>query len=332
MATYFNFNVSFHNDTSTEHDGGYHFITIPTIVAIPVSIIDAVMILFGATINFAVITMVISHHRSLKIMDLFILNLCLSDFASSVFYQPLVIIRLLARRELSGVLAVVFKMVTFTCLLADCAAIFLVAFDKYLGIRFPFRYPTYFNKQKVLVIIACAWATAVAIGLIFATYKGAEKTAGIIYGMSLIIMFVTTTALQIASFIIAKRHEGRIKEIGKVFANGNSTTTSRRADQVSSSAEVTPQMAQFSVENSKPEHPFTSKAARTITLLTMVFIISWLPQIILNVYFIITSDRKTFFGLIYLFVAFQQFHVCVNPFIYVFRTRCIRDKFFTNNT
>ena len=332
MDTYFNFNASLHNHTSTEHDRGKDFIVIPTITAIAVSIIDGVLILFGATINLAVIITVVSHHRSLKIMDLFILNLCLSDFANSVFYQPLIIIRLLARNELSRVLAGIFKMATFTCLLADCAAIFLVTFDKYLGIRFPFRYHTYFSKQRVVVMIACAWVIASAIGLTFAMCNEAAKTAGILYGILLIIMFVTTAAFQIASFFIAKRHKGRIQEIGKVVANCNSTTTSRSTNEVSSSEDVIPGMAQSSVDNSKQDHPFTSKAAKTITLLTMVFIISWLPQIILNVYFMITFDKKTFFGLIYLFVAFQQFHVCINPFIYVFRTQCIRDKFFSNNT
>lgn len=327
MDTYFNFNSSLHNDTSTEHDRGYDFIIIPTAIAIAVSIIDGVLILFGATINLAVIITVISHHRSLKIMDLFILNLCLSDFASSIFYQPLIIIRLLARNELSHFLAGVFKMATFTCLLADCAAIFLITFDKYLGIRFPFRYHAYFSRQKVVVIIACAWVIATAIGLTFAMCNEAAKTTGIIYGILIIIMFVTTAAFQIASFFIAKRHERRIQEIGNVVANHNGTTTSQGTDEVSSSEEVI-QMDQRSVDNSKPEHPFTSKAARTITLLTMVFVTSWLPQIILNVYFMITFDKKTFFSLIYLFVAFQQFHVCINPFIYVFRTQCIRDKFF----
>ena len=329
MDIYSNFNVSFHNDTPIDHKRGFEFIKIPAVIAIVVSIIDGVLILFGATINLAVIVTIVSHHRALKTMDLFILNLCLSDFVSSIFYQPLVITRLLARSAQSGIHTGVFKMASFTCLLADCAALFLVTFDKYLGIRFPFRYHTHFmSKQKVVAIITCAWVIATAIGLTFALYDQGAMIAGILYGVLLVLMFIITAVLQIASFFIAKRHERRIQQMAKVVANCNSTRESKRTDETPSSADIELEVAKSSINNTKPVHPLTSKAARTTTLLTMVFIMSWLPQIVLNVYFMITFDAKTFFRFIYLFVAFQQLHVCINPFIYVFRTECIRNKFF----
>jgi hypothetical protein len=328
MDMYSNYNVSFHNDTSIEHETGLEFITTPAVIAIVVSIIDGLLILFGATINIAIIITIVSHHRELKTMDLFILNLCLSDFVSSIFYQPLVITRLLARSAQSGIHTGVFKMASFTCLLADCAALFLVTFDKYLGIRFPFRYHTYFRKQNVVAIITCAWVIATAIGLTFALCDQAAKIAGILYGLLLLIMFIITPVLQVASFFVAKRHERRIQRMGKVVANCKCTRKPKPTDEIPSTDDISSEIAHSSINNSKPVHPFTSKAARTITLLTVVFITSWSPQIVLNVYFMITSDGKTFFRFIYLFVAFQQLHVCINPFIYVFRTQCIRNKFF----
>ncbi len=315
MDMHSDFNVSSHNDTSIEHEIGFPFIQTPAAIAIAVSILDGVMILFGGTINLAVIVTIVSHYHTLKTMDMFILNLCLSDFASSIFYQPLIITRLLARSKLSSLHNGFLKMATFTCLLADCAALFLVTFDKYLSIRFPLRYYAYVSKQKVVVIITCAWIIATAIGLIFALCDQVALIAGILYAVLIIIMFIITTGMQVASFFIAKRHEQRIQKIRTVVDNTRSE-------------EIKPETTQFSVNNSKPANPFSSKAARTVTLLTMVFIMSWLPQIVLNVYFMITFDTKTFFGLIYLFVAFQQLHVCINPFIYVFRTQYIRNKFF----
>ena len=57
-------------------------------------------------------------------MYLFILNLCLSDFVSSIFYQPSDITRLLTRSEQSGSHSGV--LASFAWLLADCAALFLV--------------------------------------------------------------------------------------------------------------------------------------------------------------------------------------------------------------
>lgn len=317
------------NDTPTQSEEGADFITTPVNIAIAASIIDTILILFGATLNLPVIITIARHHRSLKIMDIFILNLCLSDFISSIFYQPLVITRLLARNQPSRIHTKIFKMATFTCLLADCAALFLVTFDKYLGIRYPFRYHTYFNKQKVVAIIVCAWITALAIGLTFAFFEQASKIAGILYATLILIMFVITASLQIASLFIAKGHEIRIRQMGEAVQYNSTAggckiadgTDPRRDDRESA-------VVQRSTSNAGPVHPFTSKAAKTITLLTMVFIMSWLPQIVLNMYYVATFDKATFFSFIYLFVAFQQVHVCINPFVYVFRTQSIRDKFF----
>ena len=322
-----NSNISLPNNT---HESQDDFIKIPAATAIAVSITDAVLILFGATINLAVIITIASHHRKLKVMDLFVLNLCLSDFISSTLYQPLIITRLLADSKLRGVHDGVFKMATFTCLLADCAALFLVTLDKYFGIRFPYRYQMYMNKQKAVVIIICSWVTATAVGLSSAVISNAGTIIGILYGMLLIIMFIITASFQIASFLIAQRHQRRIRQVENAVVTYNSTARGKkRADEVSSSEHIElPETAQSSIEKPKRVNPLASKAARTITLLTTVFIMSWFPQIVLNVYFMITFDQKTFFSLIYLFIAFQQVHVCINPFIYVFRTSCIRNKFF----
>lgn len=317
------------NDTSTDSD----FVTTPADIAIAVSLIDGLSILFGATINLAVIITIARYRYTLKTMDLLILNLCLSDFVSSTIYQPLVISRLMARSELSLIHVKFLKWATSTCLLSDCAALFLVTFDKYLGARFPFGYHLYFNQQKVLVIIACVWFTAIAIGLTFALYDSASRIAGILYAVLVLLMFIITTVLQIATFFIAKRQEKRIRQLGEAV-NHNRAAMSIKIDRKNlevvqrQDAQIELGVAQSSMNNLKPVNPFTNKAARTITLLTTVFIISWLPQIVLNVYFIITLDRTTFHSLIYLFVAFQQLHVCINPFIYVFRTKYIHDKFF----
>ena len=323
-------NSSFsNNDTSNEPNGGSDFRATPADIAIAVSIIDGISILFGATVNLVVIRTIVSHHRALKIMDLFILNLCLSGLVSSVFYQPLVITRLLARNELNRSHTKVLKIASFTCLLGDCAALFLITFDKYLGIRFPFRYHIFFSKRKVIAIISCVWVTAIAIGLTFGLSDQASRIAGILYGVLLVLLFVTTAILQLASFFIAKRHERRIQQMEEAVNHNDIRMSKPGTDNTPRANEVNNEEVQSgSTNNPRPPQWFTSKAARTITLLTMVFIISWLPQIVLNVYFMITLDRTTFHSLIYLFVSVQQLHVCINPFIYVFRTKCIRKKFF----
>lgn len=199
----------------------------------------------------------------------------------------------------------------------------LVTFDKYLGIKFPFRYKRYLCKNKAAVVSACAWVIAITMGLTLGLWNQL-KIAGILYGALLLIMFIVTTTLQFASFVIAKRHGQRIQEMRMTFADYKNITALARSN--GSEKEET------QINNPKRPQTFKSKAAKTITLLTMVYIMSWLPQIILNAYFIITFNENLFFRLIYLFIAFQQLHVCINPFIYVFRTRYIREKFFRART
>ena len=329
MGPHSNPNVSLRNNTSEQTGTGYDFIQTPADIGIAVSIIDGASILFGAAINLAVIVVILRNHRKLKTMDLFVLNLCISDFISSIFYQPQIIIRLLARSEQGKLQSSFFRMATFTCLLADCAALFLVTFDKYLGIRYPLRYRMYLSKKKVVVIITGAWVIAASVGLTFAIIEESAMIAGILYALLILMMFITTTVLQIASFFIAKRHERRIQEMGmQVLGHYSSSRKPETTDKIGSNEEQKAETAEITVNNAKSAHSSTSKAAKTITLLSAVFIISWLPQIVLNVYFTITFDWNTFFRFIYIFVAFQQLHVCINPFIYVFRTQCIRNRFF----
>jgi HAMP domain-containing protein len=325
MDLHSNSTVPVANDTLIKTEE-YGFIQTQADFAIAVSTIDGVAILFGAAINLAVIITIVKNHQKLKNMDLFVLNLCISDFTSSILYQPLIITRLLARSKLSKFHNSLFKMATFTCLLTDCAALFLVTFDKYLGIRYPLKYRTNLTKRKVVVTITCAWVVAASVGLTFALNENSAMIAGILYALLILLMFITTTALQIASFFIAKRHERRIREMGTVAGNYNNSGKPETTVNIGANEERRPEATVFSVNN--PVRPFTSKAAKTITLLSTVFIISWLPQIVLNMYFTLTFDWETFFRLIYIFVAFQQLHVCINPFIYVFRTQCIRSRFF----
>ena len=329
MSLHSNPNESLRNNTSEQTRNDYDFIQTPADIGVAVSIIDGASILFGAAINLAVIVVILRNHRKLKTMDLFVLNLCISDFTSSIFYQPQIIIRLLARSEQGKLQRRVFRMATFFCLLADCAALFLVTFDKYLGIRYPLRYRIYLSKKKVVAIITCAWVIAAAVGLTFALVEESGMIAGILYALLILIMFITTTVLQIASFFIAKRHERRIQGMEmQVVGHYSSSRKPQTTDKNDSNEERKAETAEITVYNSKSPHPFTNKAAKTITLLSAVFIISWLPQIVLNVYFTITFDWNTFFRFIYIFVALQQLHVCINPFIYVFRTQCIRNRFF----
>ena len=326
MDVYSDSNFSVLNNTHNSEDD---FIKTPAVIATAVSITDAVLIIFGAPINLVVMITIARHYHKLKVMDLFILNLCLSDFISSIFYQPLVITRLLADSKLNNMHTRVLKMASFTCLLADCAALFLVTFDKYLGIRFPYRYHMYMNKQKVVAITISTWIMAITIGLTFAIGESG-MIAGILYSLLLVIMFIITTSFQIASFIIAKRHQRRIHQMETGVVKYNSTEKRKERNDENSTGEQIelPQIVKSTTKTHTPIRPLASKAARTITLLTTVFIMSWFPQIVLNVYFMITFDRKTFFSLIFLLVTFQQVHVCINPFIYVFRTKSIRSKFF----
>ena len=250
MDVYSDSNFSFINNTHKSEDD---FIKVPVVIATAVSVTDAVLIIFGAPTNFVVIITIASQHRKLKVMDLVILNLCLSDFISSIFYQPLVITRLLADSKLNDMHTRVFKMATFTCLLANCAALFLVTFDKYLGIRFPYRYRMYTNKQKVVVIIISAWVMATTIGLTFASSESG-RIAGILYGLLLVIMFIITTSFQIASFIIAKRHQRRLHKMENVAVKYTSTAKRReQADDISPSEQIQlPEIAQNSIKKHKP--------------------------------------------------------------------------------
>ena len=308
------------------------FLVVPSEIAIPVSIVDGISILFAGTANLVVMVMIAKYRtHALKNSDLLIFNLCLSDFVGSIFQQPLIIQRLLARGKQEASRLELLGMATLTCLLLGCAALFLLSLDRYLCVKFPFRYPAHMTKRKILKFILGTWIVSFGIGLLFPYYKNVKRFVGILYTMLLFFMFILTSFFQVLSGLIARRQEKKIHEVetslrynyaqeldAARIENNQQDTTVERANSESRSHSI----------NHKKIRVFSSKTARTVTLLTLVYILSWLPQILLTLYLLASNDTHTFYKFIYVAIAYLQFHACVNPFIYVFRTRRIRRTIF----
>ncbi|XP_046854333.1 uncharacterized protein LOC124447453 isoform X3 [Xenia sp. Carnegie-2017] len=186
--------------------------------AIAAAVIDGFLILFGIVVNLPLVFIIAKNYRMLQTMDLFVFNLCVADLVSSVFYQPLIIMRLLARSEQSSHMTYALRMTTCSCLLIDCAAIFLITFDKYLGILYPLHYSRWFNKKKVAVFVILCWIFAVTFGLTFAIFdKQVRRVSGYMNACLIITMFVTTTSIQLWSYLIVKRLQKEIN-IGQIDA------------------------------------------------------------------------------------------------------------------
>lgn len=282
------------------------FYPLPPEIAILFSIIDGMAIVVGATTNLLVMAVIAKHHRMLKNMDLLIFNLCFSDFLISVFFQPLIIMRLLAKDQSSQIETLLRTMAAFTFLSAGCSSMFLVTLDRYVSIRHPFRYPSFVDKPKVYVCIGCVWVFSWAIG---GCCNFDIKIAFRIYLVYISIIISFTITLQILAFRIAKTHEARIRQLQQSVSHNY-----RAPDVRMSSDERRKNFAQMN-------------ATKTIIILFVVYVGSWLPATLFRIYYGMKQDHKTFFSSINVINVAIQLHACVNPFIYVLRTRRVKTKF-----
>lgn len=283
------------------------FFIVPSEIGIPFSIMDGAAVLVGGTANFLVMAMIGKHHRTLQNMDLFIFNLCLSDFLSSICFQPNVILRLLADSRTPRIQTTLRRIAAYIFLSAGCSNLFLVTLDRYLNTSQPFHYFRYVTKRKVYLSIGCVWIISLVIGL---WPLISRKISSVIYLAYTSTVFALTITLQILAFLIAKRQEKSIRQLQQsVFHNHHLQGRKTSSDQRRRSQAQT-------------------KATKTIIVLFLVYVGSWLPVTLFRAYFNENYAQQKVFGIwINVFNAVLQLHACINPFIYVLRTRRVREKF-----
>ena len=262
---------------------------------------------FAAVIGNAVVLWLFYKNESLRtISNWFLASLCVADFLAGLVVDPMYIaIGVFAQPRIGSILLKSVSMVWIHSIAATVFNLCCVSVDRFIAIRFPFRYQDIITKQRCYAIITMVWLISLFLPFSWILVENAMTVEDFSFSLSFISFAVPLTVVTLCYFWIfkvAKKQASRIK--GENLQNSNEMNCPVRA-----------------VRN--------HKAIKTIGLVLGVFIVSWLPSLVLSVVYYVTASDKCFSNKLVLvwpwLYAVALTSSAINPWIYFFRNGEFRE-------
>ena len=262
----------------------------------------------AAVIGNAVVLGLFYKNESLRtISNKLLASLCVADFLAGLVVDPMFIaIRVFAQPQIDSILRKVMEMVWIHSTAATLFNLCCVSVDRFIAIRFPFRYQDIVTKKRCYTVIIMVWLISLFLPFSRILVKNAATFGDFWLSLLFIIFALPLTVVTFCYFwifIIAKKQAGKIKR--ENLQNVNEMNSPVRAIQ-------------------------NHKAIKTIGLVLGVYIVSWVPFLVLSVVHYVTASDKCFSNkLVYIVWPWLE-AVCltssaINPWIYVFRNGEFRE-------
>ena len=261
----------------------------------------------AAVIGNAVVLWLFYKNESLRtISNWYLASLCVADFLAGLVVDPMYLaIRVFAQPRIGSILLKGISMVWIQSTAATVFNLCCVSVDRFIAIRFPLRYQDIITKQRCYAVIIMVWLISLFLPFSILA-ENATTFEDFWFSLSFIFFAVPLTVVTLCYFWIlkvAKKQASRIK--GENLQNSNETNCPVRA-----------------VQN--------NKAIKTIGFVLGVFIVSWMPSLVLSVVYYVTASDKCFANkLVYIvrpwLVAVALTSSAINPWIYFFRNGEFRE-------
>ena len=264
---------------------------------------------FAAVIGNAVVLWLFYKNESLRtISNWFLASLCVADFLAGLVLDPMhIAIRVFAQSRIGSILLKGISMVWIHSIAATVFNLCCVSVDRFIAIRFPFRYQDIITKKRCYAVIIMAWL--ISLLLPFSRILLDNRHTNLedfLFSLSFIFCELPLTVVTLCYFWIfkaVKKQASRIK--GENLQNSNEMNCPVRA-----------------VRN--------HKAIKTIGLVLGVFIVSWMPCLVFSVVYYVTASDKCFANKLFYIVtpwldAVALTSSAINPWIYFFRNGKFRE-------
>ena len=263
----------------------------------------------AAFIGNAVVLWLLYKNESLrKISNWFLASLCVADFLAGLVVHPMYIaIRVIAQPRKGSILLNVFHMVWIHSTAATVFNLCCVSVDRFIAIRFPFRYQDIITKKRCYAVIIMVWL--ISLFLPFSKILvHAMAIKDFWFSLSFIFFKLPITVVTLCYiwiFTVARKQASRIKR--ENLQNSNGINAPVRARQ-------------------------NYKAIKTIGFVLGVFIVSWMPSLVISVVEYVTAGDTCFDNKL-VYVVWPWIEVvgltssAINPWIYYFRNEEFRKAF-----
>ena len=242
------------------------------------------------------------------ISNRFLASLCVADFLVGLIVDPVwIAIRFVTQPQRAHILKQVINLLWIQSTAATVFNLCSVSVDRFIAIRFPFRHRDILTKQRCYAVIIMVWL--ISLFLPFSRTLGGNRTnvESLWFSLTFITIVLPITVVTLCYFSIfkaAKKQASTIKT--ENHQNSNRKNVPARATQ-------------------------NYKAIKTIGFVLGVFIVSWMPSLVVSVVdYVTASDECADHRLAYVVwpwieaIAFTS--SAINPWIYCFRNGEFRDS------
>ena len=264
----------------------------------------------AAVIGNAVVLWLLYKHESLRtISNRFLASLSVADFLVGLVIDPAwIAIRCLIQPPETHILFNVTDILWIHTTAATTFNLCCVSVDRFIAVRFPFRYQEILTKKACYTVIGLVWFISLSLPFSFLVLKhNSPENFDILWLSLAVIIFVLPTAVvTFCYFWISKA----------------ATRQSRRFKTRSPQASDKKTPARALGQN--------YKAVKTIGIVLGVFILSWLPSLVVSFVHYFTGDDKCLYSKV-LFAVWPWIEAiaftssAINPWISYFRNRQFRE-------
>lgn len=275
-----------------------------------------ILIIISAFVFNLVLIFTVVYKRKLHtVTNILIVNLAIGDMFTAIFVVPFDVDYLIRGYFPDNIAACGFREVSFMLSLpTSVVSLLLLTFERFISVSFPFKRIRYLTKKNTYILITFSWCYTFLVAIFPIIY---DKNAifvdfglcGMGFPMEYIFfqMFgnflapiIVICSMNIFLFRIASKHAIDIRKKSLIDA--------------SHSRKARPSMLTFGAN---------LKAAKTVLLLVGIFLLCWLPFIIMAVHNILCDAchprEVTWTG-----SALNYASIFINPLLYGLRSREIR--------
>ena len=262
----------------------------------------------GAVIGNAVVLWLFYKNQSLRtISNRFLASLCVADFLVGLVIDPVwIAIRFFTQPKRAGILKQVINLLWIHSTAATVFNLCCVSVDRFIAIRFPFRYQDIISKKRCYAVIIMVWLISLFLPFSRILVDNRTNIEQLWFSLTFITFVLPITVVALCYFSIFKAARKQANRIQR-------------------------ENLQHPNEMNGPVRAIQNyKAIKTIGFVLGVFIVSWMPSLVVSVVdYVTASDKCVDHRLAYVVwpwieaIAFTS--SAINPWIYCFRNGEFRE-------
>ena len=230
----------------------------------------------------------------------FLASLCVADFLVGLVIDPTwIAIRFSTQPQRTHILKQVINLLWIHTTAATVFNLCCVSVDRYIAIRFPFRYKDIMNKKRCHAVITMVWSISLFLPFSRILVDNRTNVERLWFSLTFIVFVLPLTVVTVCYFWIFKAARKQSRRIRRQSLHN------------------------FDKINT-PQNTQNYKAIKTIGFVLGVFIVSWMPSLVVSVVdYVTASDKCVDHKLAYVVwpwieaIAFTS--SAINPWIYCFR-------------